>query len=298
MDGKTLYNYGVKAMGGIADEDKKFFYDCLDAAALDFVRQTRILTAIATITTVEDQQRYDLPANFIEPYLKDRSRRFVAKYNDGTYDYWPRLTSFEKIYRANYSDSKDVPGRFAIRDKPAGETEVTGTATSAGAASAGRCILTDSAALFESTVEVRDLIHNTTDGSSGVVLSVTDDTHLVCALFDGTDDDWTSSDAYVITPAANYETYLDAPSGTAGHTLYVPYLCMPSPVYSDYDTWRFPPMSCRAICYEAAWLFNADYEDGLARFEKLHDLYLEEILRVNRETALKRLQGGRYPSRG
>ncbi len=25
MDGKTLYNYAVKAMGGIADEDKKFF---------------------------------------------------------------------------------------------------------------------------------------------------------------------------------------------------------------------------------------------------------------------------------
>ena len=298
MDGKTLYNYGVKALGGIADTDKKFFYDCLDAAALDFVRQTRILTAIATLTTVEDQQAYNLPADFIEPYLKDRSQRFVAKYNDGSYDYWPYLTSFEKIYRANYTDSKDVPGRFAIRDKPTAETTVTGTATSVGAASAGSCILTATGGTFTTTVEARDIIHNTTDGSDGIVLSVTDDTHLVCALFDGTADDWSVSDAYVITPAANYQVYLDAPSATAGQSLYVPYLCMPSPVYSDYTTWRFPPMSCRAICYEAAWLFNADYEDGLARFENLHKKYLEEIQRVNRETALKRLQGGRYTSRG
>ena len=57
-------------------------------------------------------------------------------------------------------------------------------------------------------------------------------------------------------------------------------------------------MSCRAICYEAGWLFNADYEEGLERFENLHNLYLEEIVRVNRETALKRLQGGRYSTRG
>jgi len=298
MDGKTLYNYAAKAMGGIADEDKKFFYDCLDAAALDFVRQTRILTAIADITTVEDQQVYDLPAGYIEPYLKDRPGRFVAKYNDGTYDYWPRITSFEKLYRANYEDSKDIPGRFAIRDKPTGESEVTGTATSAGATLAGRCILTNTEAAFETTAEVRDIIHNTTDESDGVVLSITDDTHLVCALFGGTDNDWTSSDAYVITPAANYQVYLDAPSATADQTLSVPYLSMPSPVYSDYDTWRFSPMSCRAICYEAGWLFSADYEEGLARFENLHNLYLEEIIRVNRETALKRLQGGRYSTRG
>ena len=298
MDGKTLYNYAVKAMGGIADEDKKFFYDCLDAAALDFVRQTRILTAIATITTVEDRQVYNLPANYIEPYLKDRNRRFVAKYYDGTYYSWPYLTSFEHLYRANYTDSKDIPARFAVRDKPTGESSVTGTATSAGTVTAGRCILTDTEAAFETTAEVRDIIHNTTDGSDGVVLSITDDTHLVCALFGGTNNAWTSSDAYVITPAANYQVYLDAPSATADQTLYVPYLCMPSPVYSDYDTWRFPPMSCRAICYEAGWLFNADYEEGLERFENLHNLYLEEIVRVNRETALKRLQGGRYSTRG
>jgi len=298
MDGKTLYNYASKAMGGIADDDKKFLYDCLDAAALDFVRQTRILTSIATITTVEDQQTYNLPADFIEPYLKDRNQRFVAKYNDGSYNYWPYLTSFEKLYRANYEDSKDIPGRFAIRDKPTGESSVTGTATSAGAASAGRCILTNTAATFLTTAEGRDTIHNTTDGSDGVVLSITDDTHLVCALFDGTNDAWASSDAYVITPGANYQVYLDAPSATADQTLYVPYLCMPSPVYSDYDTWRFSPMSCRAICYEAAWLFNVDYEEGLSRFENLHNLFLAEIVRVNRETALKRLQGGRYSTRG
>jgi len=298
MDGKTIYNYGVNALGGIAESDKKFFYDCLDSAALDFVRQTRTLTAMATITTVEDQQEYDLPANFIDPYLKNRNGRFVAKYNDGTYDSWPYLTSFEKLYRANYTDSKPSPSRFAIRDKPEAQTLLAGAATASGTASAGRCTLTDSGAAFETTVEARDMIHNETDGSSGIVLSVTDDTHLVCALFGGANNQWASSDEYVITPASNYQAYLDAPSAVKGHTLYVPYLCMPGPVFSDYDTWRFPPMSCRAIAMEAVWLFNVDYEDGLTRFENLHRIYMDEILKVNRETALRRLQGGRYDVRG
>jgi hypothetical protein len=146
-------------------------------------------------------------------------------------------------------------------------------------------------------VEPRDLVHNVNDGSDGVVLSVTDDAHVVCALFDGERNAWAENDSYVITPAANYQVYLDAPSDTSGHTLYMPYLCMPSPVYSDYNTWRFSPMSCRAICYEAAFLFNVDYETDLKNFERLHDLFSGEIIRTNRETALKRLQGGRYPGR-
>jgi len=297
MDGKTLYNYGVQALGGIAESDKRFFYDCLDAAAIDFVRQTRILTAMAEIGTVEGQQAYNLPANFIGLYLKDRQGRYLAKYNNGDGDYWPRVSSFEKIYRANHTEAKDIPGRLAVRDVQSGQAMVTGTAVSAGEAAGGRCILNDSGAFFEPMVEVRDTIHNTVDGSDGVVLEVTDDTHLVCALFNGTSDEWAEGDAYVITPAANYEVYLDAPSKTGGHTIYVPYLAMPSPVYSDYDSWRFSPISCRAICYEAAWLFNVDYEDGLSRFENLHKLYLAEIARVNRETALRRLQGQRYSTR-
>ena len=36
---------------------------------------------------------------------------------------------------------------------------------------------------------------------------------------------------------------------------------MPAPVYSDYDAWRFSPMSCRRIAYEAVYLFNIDYDE-------------------------------------
>ena len=300
MDGKSIYNYGLQAAGGIAEADKRVFFDCLDAAAVDFVRQTKILTATCSITTVEGQQRYDLPANFIEFYAKDRAGRFVGKYNDGSYDHWPRLTSFEKLFRANYTESRDVPSRFAIVEKEDSEEVVTGTATADGAATGGQCILQDDAAAFKSTAEVRDIIHNVVDDSDGLVLSVTDDTHLVCALFDGTNDAWEDGDAYAIVPGSNRQIYLDAPSKTAGHVLTLPYICMPAPVYSDYGTWRFSPMSCRKIAYEGVWLFNLDYDEKakLPQYQHLHDQFVDEVLKVNRETAMKRLQGGRYRTRG
>jgi len=297
MDGRTIYQYGTKALGGIAAADKRFFWDCLDKAAIDFVRKTRCRTGGVDITTVADQQAYDLPADFIAPLLKNRNERYFAKVYDGSNYYWPVLTSFEKIFRENLTTSKDTPSRWALRDKPAVASLVTGTATGAGAASGGRCTLTNTGATFLTTVEARDIIHNTEDGSSGVVLSVTDDTHLVCALFDGTDNDVTDGDAYIITPAPGFQIYLDAPSKTAGHTFTLPYVCMPTPVYSDYDVWGIPPQHVRAICYEGAFLFVVDYDEDIGRFEDLHKLYLEELRDTNRERAQRRLQGGRYSTR-
>ena len=298
MDGKTLLKYGEEALGGIDDADKKFFFDCLDAAVTEFVRQTRQLTASIAITTVEDTQLYNLPPDFIEPFAKGQKRRFYGKYSDGTNTFWPVLTSYEKIYRSNLTDSKEYPSRFAVIDKQTQDDPITGTATATHAASAGECVLEDSAASFESTVSVRDIMHNTTDDSTGIVLKVTDDNNITCALFSGTNNAFTESDAYVIISAGNYQVYLDAPSKTADHTLTLPYICMPKPVYSDYGFWRFPPMSCRNICYEAAYLFKADYDFDPKRDKHLHDQFVNEIRNTNIETARRRLQGGRYPDRG
>ena len=94
----------------------------------------------------------------------------MARYNDGTYDHWARLATFEQLFRANYTESRDIPSRFAIVDKPTGEDPVTGTATAPGEASGGRCTLEDETAAFESAAEVRDIIHNVTDESSGLVV--------------------------------------------------------------------------------------------------------------------------------
>ena len=70
----------------------------------------------------------------------------------------------------------------------------TGTAT----AGPGGKVLTDSAANFGGTddVKVGDVIRNTTDGSSGVVVSVDSTTQLTTTLSGGTENDWDVGDAY------------------------------------------------------------------------------------------------------
>lgn len=302
MDGKSL----KRAVLDFLDEEvasalfakARVVYEYLDAAAVEFARDTQSLTAEAEITTVADQQEYDLPPDFIQLYMKSSVGRFFGKYYDGSNCSWPVFTSYEKIYKTNLTDSKSIPGRFAIRDKDAKEDLIQGAADAAGAASGGQCTLQDDSMLFTTTNRVypRDRIHNTTDGSDGVVLSVTDATHLVCALFGGGSNDWALSDAYVIQPAAEKQVVLDAPSETAGHTLTIPYICRPTPVYSDYGFWRIDPMSCRAIAAEAAFLYMNQKGDFEAA-NRLRMIYQEEVLRTRRERAMMRLQDGQYRRR-
>jgi len=302
MDGKSL----KRAVLDFLDEEvalgifakPRVIYEYLDAAAVEFARDTQSLTAVVAITTVAGQSEYDLPPDFIGTYMKTEVGRFFGKYYDGSHYTWPVLTTWEKIYKANLTDAKDTPGRFAIRDKDTKESLITGTADADGAATGGQCTLYDAAMLFTTTNRVypRDRIHNTTDGSDGVVLSVTDATHLVCALFDGGSNDWSTGDAYVIQPAAEKELILDAPSETSGHILSLPYICRPTPVYSDYGFWRIDPMSCRAIAAEAAFLYLGQKGDFEAA-NRLRMVYQEEVTRTRREKAMMRLQDGQYRKR-
>lgn len=298
MDGKTLTSLWLDAVDmpqkdNLFHTDERRVYQYLDRAAVDFIRETRCLTKTVVLTTVVGQQAYDLPADFIELYLRDRNNRLTVKYYDGAVYSWPLLTSFDRIFRGNLTVKQEKPSCFAIIDKITQPALIAGTTTAAGTKTAGQCILTDSAKAFLTTdlVYPRDVVHNTTDESDGLVLSVTDATHLVSALFDGKKNAFRNGDSYIIQRATAKQIYLDAPSETAAHTITVPYICMPDPVYSDYGFWRLPAAYCHAIVCEAAFLFQ-NREGDYTSADRHHILFAQEIRRMRSEQARAALQPG------
>ena len=244
---------------------KRNAYRLLDEAAKYFLQITGALQAEVTITTVEDQQAYDLPVDFVRLKMRCPSGCHVIKYYDADADNYlfPRSETYENVYLDNQTVSAETPVSFAVREKQSTEDVLTGNVTSAGAAANGQCTLTDSGKLFTTTnlVYARDSVENVTDGSLGLVLSVTDATSLLTALFGGTDNDWTNSDAYRIYRQNRKQIYLDAPSKTAGDTITVPYIQMVDPVYSERGFWRFSEDVCWGICNRAAASFKASKGD-------------------------------------
>jgi hypothetical protein len=302
MDGAKLTRLFLDAVGEeeALDQyaDSRRIYEYLDWAAALFIRETGILHTSVTITTVADQQDYDLPPDYIRTYMKNRGGRYVAKYYDGSNYFWPVLTSHEKIYKANYTDSRTTPNRFAITDKADKEDMIEGAVTADGAAAGGECTLTDTTKAFTTTNKVyaRDIVYNVTDGSDGYVLEVTSATELKVALFSGTANEWTSGDTYRIQPGSEYRLILEAPSESAGHTLELPYICMPSPVFSQYGWWRINPRSCRAIAWGGAAMFKQperEFQDAA----QLGGTFGAEVSRVKYEVAKQRLlENSRYKS--
>lgn len=297
MNGRQLLEFGTRGIGGIAEADHRYFFDCLNQAAADFVRETTALKNTAVITTVADQQAYDLPHDFLALYAKDRRRRLVAKYESGSNVYWPVCSSQEKIFRLNLTDAQDVPSRFAVAEADAAPDPVTGTATADGAKAGGLATLTDSAAAFVGAVNPGDLIANTSDASAGVVISVTSDTALKAALFGGGVNEWASGDAYEITPLPKFRVILEAPAASDGDTLTVPYLAKPAPIYHDAGMWRFDAASCRAIAYEGGYIYKMDYDLDAEADGHLHMIYLTEVRKKKVDMARSILQGERYPER-
>lgn len=170
------------------------------------------------------------------------------------------------FYRIVKVSSQSIPTSFSLRDKQSLYSQITGTATSAGNATGGECTLTDSSGAFITTdyVNPGDVIHNTTDSSDGVVLSITSATALKCALFGGTDNEWDSSDAYVIQPQGRLELYFDPPPSTSGHIVRVDFIERPAPVYSNYGIYRFRQHAMEAIIKRAA--FSYKYRDSEPNF--------------------------------
>ncbi|MFA5340609.1 MAG: hypothetical protein WC332_02415 [Clostridia bacterium] len=259
MDGKSLTN-GLAALLNETVSSSSFLesrvsYDYLYEAACEFVRRTRVLTASQEITTVADQTNYDLNADFLSLYLRDDKNRYTVKFNDGSNDYFIPFRDYESVTYSNNTTSVTIPSNFSIIDKSTLTDRITGSVTSDGASTNGECTCTDSSAPF-TNVKVGDDIHNTTDGSDGVVIAVTSTSALVTTLFGGTDNDWDSSDAYIIVPQGRKQLVLDPPPSTAAYTVTIKYVQKPDPVYSPYRTYRFDRQYEPAIIKYAAWLYK------------------------------------------
>jgi hypothetical protein len=275
MDGKDLLRRLRQLLNEDSDSDwldVQSSYDFLYEAAKATVDRIGCLKSTQNITTVAEDDEYNLNPDFMRLYAKNKSGNYYVRLNDGSNNNFLTWKDYEEIIYEDNTDSVAIPSRFSIIDTSKA-TQVTGTATSAGALSAGECTLTDTAADF-SDVNAGAIVHNTTDSSDGVVLSKTSSTVLVTALFGGTDNDWDSSDAYVIQPQSRYQIYLDPPPSTAGYTLMVPYIQQPAPVYSDYGIYRFSDQYKEALVKYAFWLYKyrdrePNFGDAMYKFWEL-----------------------------
>lgn len=279
MDGKQL----LYELRQILNEDSssaflddrtsyKFLYD----AAITLASMTGVLTGTQTITTVANQANYSLNPDFIRIALVNDDGSPIIKYTDGSNGVsWLSHADRSVQIRANNTTSSR-PSTFSVQSA-ALNTRLTGTATSSGAASNGEATLTNSGANF-TNVAPGDVVHNTTDGADGFVLSKTSNTALVTALFGGSGNDWQTSDAYVIQPQGRFELYLDAPPDTSSETLTVYYVKRPDPVFSPYGAYPFPAQYNQAMLCYAAWLYKyrdrePNYGDA---FYKFWDLKMRE----------------------
>ncbi len=277
MDGKDL----LRRLRQLLNEeitgtwlDDRSSYDYLWEAAKQFVSRTDCLTSYQDITTVADQINYVLDVKFLKLHLTDRSNRYYIRYYDQSNYSFITWKDYEQIiYDNTYQlvadasqEGVDVPDHFSIRDQQSLYSQITGTATSDGDASGGECTLTDTSGLFTTTdyVNAGDTIHNTTDDSHGVVLSITGANALVCALFGGTDNEWDTDDAYVIQPQGRLEIILDPPPDDEDDTVRVWYIERPQPVYSDYGSYRFRDVNMEAIIKYAVFLYK--YRDSEPNF--------------------------------
>jgi len=244
-------------------------YRYINEAANNYVMRTNSVRKTQTITTVKDQVGYTLAADFLSIYTQESGDRFV-KYNNGSTNFFPEFQDYEEIIHRSSVSSTAIPSQFSVIDNPTLTSSISGTTTSAGAASNGESTLTDTTADF-SDVSVNDVVHNETDvdsssnGSYGIVIEVTSSTALLVAMFGGSDADWTSGDSYVIVPQGRLQLILDPPPTTAGHTITVYYNARPTPVFSPFRTFRIQSQFIPEILRDAKALYEfrgGDYQKG------------------------------------
>ena len=267
MDGlELLYNFrilcGEPSGSGWLDAKSQYYF--INKGAIDVVEKTRCLTAEQSITTIADTDSYDLNANYLGLFLrKTNEDSWYIKYNDGNTNYFPVWKDYKDIILLDSdADSITIPTWFTIKDKASLPSLIEGSATAAGAASAGECTLTDSSATFVTgKVSPGDIIHNSSDSSNGYVLDVSSETKLVTALFNGTDNDWTNGDSYAIQPQPRKQILLSPPPESAGHTITVYMIVKPEPVYADYRRFRFNENYNMAALYYAIALYKMRDKD-------------------------------------
>lgn len=279
MDGftllRTLREILDEISGGSALPDRTS-YDYLYFAIQDFNFRTHYQTSTQTISVVAGTSSYNLNPDFVSMALMDRDNRPYIKHTYNGTDNFLFSRDYQDVVLENSSDTSTVAQSWSITDasQPANKT---GTATGNGTATNGECLLSDSTADF-TTVSPGDFIHNTTDSSHGVIVEVPSTTTAKCCLFDGTGNDWTTSDAYVITLQPRYKLVL-SPTPSATATLTIPYIQKPNPVYSPYRAYKLPFSYMMPIVQFAAFLYKyrdrePDYGD---KFFTYYDAFTRKI---------------------
>jgi len=254
--------------------DDKTTYDYLYAAACEFIKRTACCTTTQSITTTASTSEYNINSNYLGLYLRNPDVKFYVEYNDGASKSFPLFKPYEEIIYENDTSTASVPNHFTILDDNSNYSQITGTASSAGALSAGQCTLTDTSSSTKfANVNDGDTVHNTTDSAVGIVLSKTSSTALVTAMFDGTDNDWDQSDAYVIQPQNRFLIKMSPTPSTSSHTITVYYIERPAPVYSDYGIYRIPQEYKLDLIMYGAWLYK--YRDSEPNFGDKYYTYFE-----------------------
>ncbi len=254
--------------------DVKTSYDYIYEAIIATIGRVNLLTTTDTLTTEASTINYTLNYNFLKLYMVDSQNRYFVKYYDGTSYYFIYFKSYESMFLSNNTTDVAIPDSFSIMDATP-LARITGAATATAALSNGEATLTSTTSNF-TNAEAGDTIHNTTDSSHGVIISKTSTTILITVLYDGTNNYWTSGDAYIIVPAHRYKLILDPPPLTAGHIVTVPYVFRPDPVYSasittGYRGYPIPDDYESSIVKYAAWLYKyrdrePQYADALYKY--------------------------------
>ena len=292
MDGESL-KYTLRQVLREADNssfiDERTSYDFLFKAAKEVNQRVKYLIAEEDITTVASQSEYDLPADFMGTYFMNDRNELVIKYTTAagsiTFPIW---RDYDKIKQITESTSQPIPGNFTVFPKMTQSSRITGTATATGSLAYEETTLTDALAPFAG-VSVGDSIHNITDVSSGIVVVKTSTSSLITVLFGGTNNYWTSGNAYAIVPQGIKSLLLYPPTSNAGDTVTIPYLQTPAPIYSSYRTYKLDQSYEMALVYYAAWLYAVKDKD---KTNYLYQLYDKEVKQGNLQTnrALNRNQ--------
>jgi hypothetical protein len=283
MDGKMLKEQlrlllNESTGSGFLDNRTSFEY-LYDAACIT-AEMLQNLKAQTELTTVAGQIGYKLPADFLSLYLKDNENRFFVKYTDGDgNDQFIKHAAYEDVVYSNNTSNAELPSRYSVIDYPSLASNITGTVTSASDDVGGKSSLIDTGADF-SEVSIGDVVHNTVDDSLGYVVEVTSGTRLEVCMFGGTDNEWDTSDTYIIVLQGRMQIILDPPPANAGETVTVHYIQKPTPVYSDYDTYRFQPQYVRALVHYAAWSYK--YRDSEPDFGDRYYVFWLQQLKMNK----------------
>ena len=262
MDGKDLSRRVRQLLNEPSTStfiDARTTYDYLYEGAKAWVLISKCLRKEQEITIVDGTQTYTLDGDFLGHYLKEEGDFFI-KYYDETNYYFLDFKPYEEIIYDNNTTEQSIPDYWGITTDPTLDSQITGTASAAGASTGGKSTLAAATAKF-TDVTPGDVVHNTTDASDGVIIAVaTDFKSCTTCLFGGTGNDWTSADAFVIQPRGRLLLVFDPPPSTDDHTATVYALQKPPPVYSDYDVYPFAFDYAEALAKYAAWLYK--YRDS------------------------------------